>query len=398
MSGVDAITGAQRFAPILMLDRAEPFRPVQIGASVFKAEAQSPSSKFTVTPQGEICFEFAIFWDYDIGHLYDLEHIWVHISGGTVVAVEATFHGQRQTIDLDLADERPQVWCEAGKHAHFQNRDQRDKMAEATHQMSGPLAGQGGVHTGNPFSADFGDLTAHDHRLATLFLVRQGFEPAGSDALAWDLTQVPMVPWPDMPAFIADRMRTNIAKLRRDVPHMPAIFFDCGDTLVDEGTEVKRQDGSDVVIEASLIPGAETVIRELAGLGHRLCLVADGPRETFENVLKPSGLWDLFEGHVISGDIGVRKPDPQMFQAAREVMGLREDQAWLVPMVGNNLDRDIIGANRAGHPSLFFNWTGRRRRIPNGPEDTPSLTFVSLAELVPLLTAFEIALSQDTHP
>lgn len=386
---------ARAVAPILLLDRAEPFRPVQVGVSAFTDEAKSPSSKFTVTPRGEVCFEFAIFWDYDIGHVYDLEHIWVHVTDGKPISVEATFHGSRHDVELNPRGGRPVVWCEAGKHAHFRDAWHRDDMAEATRYMCGTSAGIEGVHLGNPFAKGFGEVTAQDHRLARLFLKRLQFSPALGRGLAFDLTDVPFVPWDAMPDWIGARMRRNLDRLRADVPHMPAIFFDCGDTLVDEGTEIKRDDGSDVVISAQLIPGAETVIRELSDLGYRLCLVADGPRETFENVLKPAGLWDLFEEHVISGDVGVRKPDARMFEVAREKMGLSAYQAQFVPMIGNNLDRDILGANRAGHPSFFFNWSDRRRRVPQSPEEEPTAQFSTLRVLVHMLQIFEFSLDQD---
>lgn len=389
------LNDALSFAPILLLDRAEPFRPVRIGVTAFDEAAQSPSSKFQISLKGDVCYEFAIFWDYDIGHVFDLEHIWVHVQNDAVIAVEATFHGSRQDIDLSLQGGRPRVWCEAGKHAHFRNVTQRDAMKEATRFMCGKQAGFEGVHTGNRFAESFGEITEHDHRIAKLFLERLQFTPVGGRELECDLADVPAMDWADMPNFITERMKRNIAKLRNHVPHMPAIFFDCGDTLADEGTEIKRPDGSDVVIEAELIPGAEKVIRDLAALGYRLCLVADGPRETFENVLKPSGLWDLFEQHVISGDVGVRKPDARMFEVAREKMGLSHEDAAYVPMIGNNLDRDIIGANRAGHPSFFFNWNDRRRRVPEGPEDTPTLQFSTLRVLVHMLQNFEFSLTQD---
>ncbi len=65
-----------------------------------------------------------------------------------------------------------------------------------------------------------------------------------------------------------------------------------------------------------LIPGADAMLQELAMAGHRLALVADGPRATFENLLGQHGLWSSFEAHVISGDVGALKPSPLMFAAA----------------------------------------------------------------------------------
>ncbi len=40
-----------------------------------------------------------------------------------------------------------------------------------------------------------------------------------------------------------------------------AICLDCGDTLIDEATEIK--DGSEVSLRADLIPGAEEMIKML---------------------------------------------------------------------------------------------------------------------------------------
>lgn len=391
--GVPAL--ARAVAPVLLLDRAEPFRPVAIGVHVFDAPAKSPSSKFQIAPKAAKCIEYAVFWDHDIGHLYDLEHLWVHVDAiDNVVAVEASFHGSKTDIDLNLRNGRPMVWCEAGKHAHFRNRAHRDTMSGATQHMTGPNAGVGGVHTGNPFAANFGAVTPVQHRLARVFLQRLAFEPALGRGLAYDLGDGPLCMWDAVATYIPQRVQYLLADLSANMPHFRAIFFDCGDTLADEGSEVKRNDGSDVVEQAELIDGARDLLDDLRARGYRLCLVADGPRETFENILKTHGLWDHFEAHVISGDIGVKKPDPRMFAAAMQAMDLPPELAPQVPMIGNNLDRDIVGANAAGHPSIFFNWSDRRRRVPDGPRDTPTAQFRALNQCAAVLNDLENALDQ----
>ncbi|KAJ57089.1 hypothetical protein ACMU_00940 [Actibacterium mucosum KCTC 23349] len=395
LSRLDVPQIARDVAPILMLDRAEPFRPVGIGVTVFDVPGPSPSSKFHVALRGAVCIEYATYWDHDIGHLYDLEHIWVHLNAaGEVTSVEASFHGQRHDVDLTLQGKRPVVWCEAGKHAHFQNAAHRDAMAGATQYMTAQKAGLGGVHLGNRFADEFGAIGPYQHRLARVFLGRLAFAPALGRGLPYDMADGPLCPWSALASFIPQRVQFLLADMAANMPHFRALFLDCGDTLVDEGTEIKRDDGSDVVIEAKLIDGAASMMDALRDAGFRLCLVADGPRETFENVLKPHGLWDHFEAHVISGDVGVRKPDQAMFTAAMQAMELSPELAAQVPMIGNNLDRDILGANRAGHPSLFFRWVDRRRTVPNGPEDTPTWHFTHMDQCLPLLTHLEIALDQ----
>lgn len=178
--------------------------------------------------------------------------------------------------------------------------------------------------------------------------------------------------------------------------HIKAVLLDCGDTLIDEGTEVRRH-GTDVVLSGELIPGAREMLAALGESGYRLALVADGPRETFENLLKPKGLWNAFEAHVISGDLGVLKPSQKMFATAFKRLGLDEADAGAVVMVGNNLMRDIKGANRFGIRSVFFTWSDRRTHEPADPEEVPDHTIRTLAELPPLLNAIERQMVAAPH-
>jgi hypothetical protein len=87
------------YAPLLYFDRQEPFYPVRIGISVLHNGDPSPSfrRKFEWMDAAiDYVIEFAIYWDYDIQHLYELEHVWVYVGmDGAVVDAEASFHGDR---------------------------------------------------------------------------------------------------------------------------------------------------------------------------------------------------------------------------------------------------------------------------------------------------------------
>ncbi|HRJ41145.1 MAG: hypothetical protein KJZ86_13605 [Caldilineaceae bacterium] len=72
-----------------------------------------------------------------------------------------------------------------------------------------------------------------------------------------------------------------------------AICLDCGDTLIDEASEVKT--AGDVSLAADLIPGVAESVRALKKLGYPLALVADGPSATFSNNLGPYRLYELFD-------------------------------------------------------------------------------------------------------
>jgi putative hydrolase of the HAD superfamily len=172
--------------------------------------------------------------------------------------------------------------------------------------------------------------------------------------------------------------------------HIAALLFDLGDTIMDEGTEVKDAGGT--TLAAELIPGMADALRSFRAAGHRLAIVADARPETPPNVLRQHGLLDLFETLAISEVVGaaagvktIDKPDPRIFRAALDALGIPEADYGQVVMVGNNLERDIAGANRLGLISVFFHWNARRRTKPLTADEMPRYTVTSARELVELV-------------
>lgn len=166
-----------------------------------------------------------------------------------------------------------------------------------------------------------------------------------------------------------------------------AVFLDCGDTLVDEATEVKNDLGETQTAE--LIPGADAMVQALVELGYRLALVADGPIKTFENVLGHYGLLNAFEARAISAQVGVEKPAVAMFETALTALGLGRADAGRVLMVGNNLERDIAGANALGLITVWLSWAPRRAKVPTCAQEVPDYEISAPCELLPLLAHIE---------
>lgn len=166
-----------------------------------------------------------------------------------------------------------------------------------------------------------------------------------------------------------------------------AVCLDCGDTLVDEGTEIKDEYG--VSQRADLIPGARELVMELKRLGYPLALVADGPAGTFPNNLGPYGLYELFDVHAISALVGAAKPDPLIFHYALAELGIALEDYGQVVMVGNNLERDIKGANELGIISVWLNWSPRRSKIPRDASEVPNYTITDPLQLLDVLAALE---------
>src|SRR6476659_1354011 len=91
---------AARYAPIILFDLREPFLPLAAGYTLFRADAPSPSFPREITlgatdhPPAELVIEYAIWWDWDIQHLYELEHAWVYLDAARqVINAEASWPG-----------------------------------------------------------------------------------------------------------------------------------------------------------------------------------------------------------------------------------------------------------------------------------------------------------------
>ena len=165
------------------------------------------------------------------------------------------------------------------------------------------------------------------------------------------------------------------------------IFTDSGDTIIDESTQVYDDRG--IVTKAAFIPGAGEVIRELKEEGYRIALVADGEWESFRNVYRENGLGYCFEEWIVSEVVGEEKPARSMFDTAMEKMRLTEADKPFIVMIGNNLKKDIAGANRYGITSVWLDWSPRYFHTVEEPDWQPDYTVKTPKELKALLEKLE---------
>lgn len=116
---------AMRYMPHFYQDEKEPFEIEAVGYSVLHASGKSPSSSriLKLHDGATTILEYAVFFDFDIQHLYDLEHVFVYLdAGGRVVDVEASFHGwffKSMFQDVLKFEEQthPVFYMQPGKHA-----------------------------------------------------------------------------------------------------------------------------------------------------------------------------------------------------------------------------------------------------------------------------------------
>lgn len=163
---------------------------------------------------------------------------------------------------------------------------------------------------------------------------------------------------------------------------LAAVLFDLGDVIMREESEEKI-DG--VTRRADLVPGMADLLRRLHRDGMPLALVADTRAGTYRNVLTQHDLSDHFAAFAISDLLGAEKPDRRMFRHALDALGTAPPDWPRVAMVGNNLARDIRGANALGLISIWLVWNRRYPLRPAGIEEQPAYQVHSAAELGALL-------------
>lgn len=108
----------------------------------------------------------------------------------------------------------------------------------------------------------------------------------------------------------------------------------------------------------------------------RLAMITNGAPRVQRLKLEGSGLAEFFDPVVISGELGVGKPDPSIFRYALEKVGVPAESAL---MVGNSLTHDVAGAQSAGIRAAWVNRDGS----PPPHAIRPDLTVATLEELRP---------------
>jgi putative hydrolase of the HAD superfamily len=168
----------------------------------------------------------------------------------------------------------------------------------------------------------------------------------------------------------------------QDKPAMSAVCFDLGDTLIVEETLVR--DSLEHVVDAELVAGVPEVLEDIRRRGYKIALIANADSIDARNILSACRLDSYFSATIISGELGIEKPDRRIFQAALDELGVKPGEAL---MVGNRLDSDIVGANRVGIKSVWFRWNSRYDSTIEAEDEKPDFTIQNLAELLDILSA-----------
>ena len=164
------------------------------------------------------------------------------------------------------------------------------------------------------------------------------------------------------------------------------IFIDSGDTIIDEGTEIR--DG-EIVVSAETVPGACETLKKLYDDGYKIVLVADGYYQSFKNMFIQNGIFEYFYAFVVSELLNVCKPDARMFKCALGAAGLDSCDVDKAIMIGNNLARDIKGANEMNIASVHYKWSPRYEHTPSDESETPRYVITEFSQIADVIKQFE---------
>lgn len=104
-----------------------------------------------------------------------------------------------------------------------------------------------------------------------------------------------------------------------------------------------------------LVPGTMELLDYLKPKYH-LHLITNGFEEVQHTKLSGSGLEPYFETLTVSEEVGVKKPNPEIFHYALKKAGATPEESL---MIGDEMAVDIDGARAAGMDQLLFNASGQ---------------------------------------
>ena len=212
---------AKKYAPMIHFDRKETIPLLKVGYSIIRRSAQSPSFRrlLALPSDAKLMIEYAYYWDFDIQHMYDLEHIWVTVGhDGEVVSAQASFHGKFFNLfDHDLPFALPpegrhvHAFCQPGKHA-FLPDGRLFRLVPEWYESCNIHAG-GGVLVGGPFQGIY-EPTEQDNALSQRYIKENltfypslEFVPSDPEALSF-------IPWHEMFEWIPPRIRQMLEAMR----------------------------------------------------------------------------------------------------------------------------------------------------------------------------------------
>ena len=96
-------------------------------------------------------------------------------------------------------------------------------------------------------------------------------------------------------------------------------------------------------------------VLEYLGDRYNLHIITNGFEEVQYKKMHNSKLLPFFDKIITSEKVGVKKPNPKIFEYAMEISGALSNESI---MIGDNFEADILGAINAGMQAIFCEFNG----------------------------------------
>lgn len=176
---------------------------------------------------------------------------------------------------------------------------------------------------------------------------------------------------PEMYRRLRDKIPQNLSEedfieglIKIEKQHIYMGWGYTGDRLVEEGIFIEGTKGEEVwkclytycwPIAAIKYPFTEPMLISLRKMGLKIGILTNGAHDLQERKIKMLGIADFVDEIVISGDVGVDKPDIKPFQVISEKLGIAPQNLMYV---GDNPLNDVEGSRKAGYIPVWVKTIG----------------------------------------
>jgi len=182
------------------------------------------------------------------------------------------------------------------------------------------------------------------------------------------------------------RLAKTLKSFGLDLSHMDPPIVKAADAFFDAFVE-------DMRIEDHVPPLLKALRRD-----YKLGIITNFPyARGVINTLARFNLTSLFDAVVISGELGIRKPSPRIFEEALKILKVRASETVFV---GDTLKTDIYGAQNAGMKAILVQSATARGREFAVPSDLDQMTVQpdrTIPDLKDLPATLKALASPDNH-
>lgn len=104
-------------------------------------------------------------------------------------------------------------------------------------------------------------------------------------------------------------------------------------------------------LQTEMLPDTRETLTTLKNEGYRMHIITNGFKEVQFTKLKNCNILDFFENVISSEEVGINKPDSRIFNHAMKLANCIPKDAI---MIGDDINVDVIGAERAGMIGIHF--------------------------------------------